>query len=96
MVGEVALLALVRARAEVPDEVLRRDDRLRLEGDRRSDDAHECPERLQQLMDLGLVLAVVPMRFHRNGTASSRSTSTPAAASPSIASAITRNTSGFA
>ena len=38
----------------------------------------------------------VPSRFHRNGTASSRSTSTPAFASRSIASAIATKTAGFA
>ena len=37
----------------------------------------------------------VPSRFHRNGAASRRSTSTPTRANPSIASAMATNTSGF-
>jgi hypothetical protein len=37
----------------------------------------------------------VPTRFHRNGTASRRSTSTPALARSSMTRAIATNTSGF-
>ena len=37
----------------------------------------------------------VPIRFHRNGAASSRSTSTPRLARKNISSTISRNTSGL-
>ena len=58
VVGEVALLALVAAGAEVGDEVARGDDRLGLEGDRGRGDPQRRAEGLKQLVDLGLVLAV--------------------------------------
>ena len=58
MVGEVALLALVAAGAEVAHELARGDDRLRLEGHAGRGDPQRRAEGLQQLVDLGLVLAV--------------------------------------
>ena len=60
MVREVALHPLVAAEPEVGDEIARRDDRLRLEGDRRRDDPHGGAVGLEQVVHLGLVLAVRP------------------------------------
>ena len=69
VVGEVALLALVPARAEVAHELARGDDRLGLERDAGGRDPQRGAERLQQLVDLGLVLAVgalaLPQERHR-------------------------------
>ena len=67
MVGEVALLALVAPGAQVAHEVARGDDRLGLEGDGRRRDAHGRPEGLQQLVDLGLVLAVRALALPQEG-----------------------------
>ena len=58
VVGQIALLALVPAGAEVGDEVAGGDDRLCLERHARGRDPHQRAERLQQLVRLGLVLGV--------------------------------------
>ena len=69
VVREVALAARVPAEPEVADEVVRRDDRLRLEGHRGRDHPHDRAVGLQQLVHLGLVLAVraEPLPHERHG-----------------------------
>ncbi|CCI53145.1 hypothetical protein BN13_30097 [Nostocoides jenkinsii Ben 74] len=58
MIGQVADLADMGASAEVLDQVLRPDDRLRLEGHCRGGDAGDRAQDLGQIVHLGLVLAV--------------------------------------
>jgi hypothetical protein len=60
VVGEVAQLAVVAPGAEVGEEVVGSDDRLGLHGERRRGDAGDGPERLDEGVDLGLVLARGP------------------------------------
>jgi hypothetical protein len=67
VVGEVALLALVPADAEVGDQVVGRDDRLGLERDARRGDADERAQSLEQLVDLRLVQRARPDALPQEG-----------------------------
>ncbi len=60
VIRQVTFVALVLTAAQVGDQVTRGDDRLGLEPDARRGDPDGGAERLQQLVNLGLVLAVGP------------------------------------